>query len=89
MALGASRSAILLLILRQGMILVCVGVGIGLALSVMLSHAFARMLFGLNPADPLSLAGASLVLILVAALACFLPALAASRVDPMGALRKE
>jgi predicted permease len=88
MALGASRPAILLLVLRQGMVLVCVGVGIGLALSLMISHAFARMLFGLNPADPLSLAGASGALILVAALACYLPALAASRMDPMGALRK-
>ena len=88
MALGASRPAILLLVLRQAMVLVCAGVGIGLALSLMISHAFARMLFGLNPADPLSLAGASLALILVAALACYLPALAASRMDPMGALRK-
>jgi predicted permease len=88
MALGASRPAILLLVLRQGMVLVCAGVGIGLALSLIISHAFARMLFGLNPADPLSLAGASSALILVAALACYLPALAASRMDPMGALRK-
>ena len=88
MALGASRPAILFLVLRQGMVLVCAGVGIGLALSLLLSRALARMLFGLNPADPLSLAGASSALILVAALACYLPALAASRMDPMGALRK-
>jgi ABC-type antimicrobial peptide transport system permease subunit len=54
----------------------------------MISRAFARMLFGLNPADPLSVAGASLALILVAALACYLPALSASRMDPIGALRK-
>lgn len=87
MALGASRPAILLLVLRQGMVLVCAGVGIGLALSLMISRAFARMLFGLNPADPLSLAGASSALILVAALACYLPALTASKMDPMGALR--
>jgi predicted permease len=87
MALGASRPAILLLVLRQGMALVCAGVGIGLALSLMIGRAFARMLFGLNPADPLSLAVASSALILVAALACYLPALAASRMDPMGALR--
>jgi predicted permease len=87
MALGASRTAILFLILRQGLVLVCAGVGIGLALSLMISRALARMLFGLNPADPLSLAGASSALILVAALACYLPALAASRMDPMGALR--
>jgi len=88
MALGASRPAILFLVLRQGMVLVCAGVGIGLGLSLLISRALARMLFGLNPADPLSLAGASSALILVAALACYLPALAASRMDPMGALRK-
>jgi predicted permease len=88
MALGASRPDILFLVMRQGMVLVCAGVGIGLALSLMISRALARMLFGLNPADPLSLAGASSALILVAALACYLPALAASRMDPMGALRK-
>ena len=88
MALGASRPAILFLVLRQGMVLVCAGVGIGLALSMLLSRALARMLFGLNPADPLSLAAASSALILVAALACYLPALGASRMDPMGALRK-
>lgn len=88
MALGASRWAILRLILRQGMFLVSSGVGIGLALSLIIGHAFARMLFGLSPADPLSLAGASSVLTLVATLACYLPALAASRMDPMGALRK-
>ena len=88
MALGASRPAILLLVMRQGMVLVCSGVGIGLALSLLISRALAKMLFGLNPADPLSLAGASSALILVAALACYLPALAASRMDPMGALRK-
>jgi ABC-type antimicrobial peptide transport system permease subunit len=46
------------------------------------------MLFGLNPADPLSLAGAAAALILVAVLACYLPALAASHLDPMRALRE-
>ena len=80
--------AILLLVLRQGMVLLCAGVAIGMALSLMISHTFARMLFGLNPADPLSLAVASSALILVAALACYLPALAASKMDPMGAMRK-
>lgn len=88
MALGASRTAILLLVLRQGIVLVCTGAGIGLALSLMISRTLGRMLFGLNPADPLSLAGASLALILVAALACYLPALSASRMDPMNALRR-
>jgi predicted permease len=88
MALGASRSSVLRLVLRQGMTLVCIGTGIGLALSLLIGRAFSSMLFGLSPADPLSLAGASLVLLLVATLACYLPALAASRMDPMRALRE-
>lgn len=88
MALGASRPAILLLILRQGMLLVCMGTGIGLALSLLIGRAFARMLFGMSSADPLSLLGASAALILVAALACYLPARTASRLDPMRALRE-
>jgi len=88
MALGASRSAVLRLVLRQGMTLVCIGVAIGLALSLVIGRAFSRMLFGLTPADPLSLVGASAALLLVAMLACYLPALAASRMDPMRALRE-
>jgi predicted permease len=88
LALGASRPAILVLILRQGMILVCVGIGIGLAISLLVGHAFAKMLFGLSPADPLSLLGASAALILASAFACYLPALSASKLDPMRALRQ-
>jgi ABC-type antimicrobial peptide transport system permease subunit len=88
MALGASRSSVLRLVLRQGMLLVCIGVGIGLALSLFIGRAFSRMLFGLSPADPLSLIGASLTLLAVAFLACYLPALRASRMDPMKSLRE-
>jgi ABC-type antimicrobial peptide transport system permease subunit len=88
MALGASRSAVLRLVVREGMMLVAIGVGIGLSISLLIGRVFSRMLFGLSPADPLSLAGASAVLILVSMLACYLPALAASRMDPMKALRE-
>jgi len=88
MALGASRSAILLHILRQGMFLVFIGIGIGLGLSLLIGRLFSKMLFGLSPADPLSLIGASFALIAVAALACYLPAFTASRYDPMRALRE-
>jgi len=88
MALGASRLDVLRLVLRQGMMLVAIGVSLGLAISLLVGRAFSRMLFGLSPADPLSLLGASAVLLLVAALACYLPALAASRMDPMQALRE-
>ena len=88
MALGASRTAVLRLVLREGMMLVCIGAGIGLVLALLVGRAFSKMLFGLNPADPLSLAGAAAALILVALLACYVPALAASRMDPMRALRE-
>jgi predicted permease len=88
MALGASRSDVLRLVLQQGMTLVGIGVGAGLIISLLIGRAFSRMLFGLSPADPLSLLGASAVLLLVAAFACYLPALAASRMDPMQALRE-
>lgn len=88
MALGASRAAVLRLVVREGMMLVCLGAAIGLGLSLLVGRAFSRMLFGLSPADPLSLAGAAGALLLVALLACYLPALAASRMDPMQALRE-
>jgi predicted permease len=88
MALGASRSAVLRLVLQQGMTLVFVGAGIGLTLSLLIGRVFSKMLFGLSPADPLSLAAASVVLILVAILACWLPAVTASRTNPMQALRE-
>lgn len=88
MALGASRSAVLRLVLRQGMMLVAIGVAIGLGLSLLLGRAFSKMLFGLSPADPLALFGASATLLLVALFASYLPALTASRMEPMKALRE-
>ena len=88
MALGASRAAVLRLVVREGMMLVCIGVAIGLGLSLLLGRAFSRMLFGLSPADPLSLTGAAAALLGVALLACWIPALAASRMDPIQALRE-
>jgi predicted permease len=88
MALGASRMAVLRLVLQQGMTLVTIGLGAGLAMSLLVGRAFSKMLFGLSPADPLSLVLASAVLLGVALLACYIPALAASRTDPMVALRE-
>jgi predicted permease len=88
MALGASRSSVLRLILRQGLLLVCIGVGVGLTLSLLIGRVFSKMLFGLSPADPVSLIGASLMLLTVAFLACYLPAVRASRMDPMKSLRE-
>ncbi|HWC20583.1 MAG TPA: ABC transporter permease, partial [Terriglobales bacterium] len=86
MALGAGRLQVLSLILRQGLTLVSVGIAIGIGLSVMFGRGLSRMLYGVSSADAVSIAGASLVLLAVASAACFLPARAASRVDPMAGL---
>lgn len=88
MALGATRSVVLRLVLRQGMMLVAIGVAIGLGLSLMIGRLFSRMLFGLSPADPPALIGASAILLLVALLASYFPALTASRMEPMRSLRE-
>jgi predicted permease len=88
MALGASRFAVLRLVLRQGMTLVAIGIAIGLTFSLLIGRVFSRMLFGLSPADPLALIGASAILLLVAFLASYLPALTASHMEPMRALRE-
>ena len=87
MALGAEQSGVMGLILRQGMLLVGIGVAIGIAASVFVGRALSTLLFNVSPLDPISLATASLVLVLVALAACYLPARRASRVDPLVALR--
>jgi len=88
MALGAGQSSVLSLILRQGMTLVISGVGLGLILSVLLGRALSKFLCGVGPGDLPSLAGASLVLLFVAMVACYLPARRASHLDPLVALRE-
>jgi putative ABC transport system permease protein len=88
MAIGAARGAVLRLILRQGMALVLQGVLIGFAASLLVRRALSRMLYGLSPADPLSLAAAAVALLAVALVAGYLPARWASRVDPLVALRE-
>jgi len=88
MALGAGQSSVLSLILRQGMTLVISGVGLGLILSVLLGRALSKFLYGVGPGDLPSLAGASLVLLFVAMIACYLPARRASHLDPLVALRE-
>lgn len=88
MALGAARASVLRLILKQGMSLVVMGVLIGLAVSVAVGRLLARMLYGVSASDPVSVAGAAVVLLAIALLACYLPARWASRVDPLVALRE-
>lgn len=87
-ALGAAPGTVLLFVLRQGMSLVLAGLAAGVFLSLVVGHGLARFLYGVGGADPISLAGASIVLLAVAFLACYLPARSASHVDPLVALRE-
>jgi putative ABC transport system permease protein len=92
MALGAQRGDILGLIVGRGMLLVAGGVALGIAGALTLSRvlvSFASFLFGVKSYDPITLAGVTLFFALVAALACWIPARRASRVDPLVALRYE
>jgi predicted permease len=88
MALGATQGTVLGLILREGMSLVLAGVGIGLVASTLVGRVVSRMLYGVTASDPLSIAGAAVILSAVALLACYLPARWAARVDPLQALRE-
>jgi predicted permease len=89
MALGASTGGVLGLVLRQGSRQVAVGGLLGLALGVALSQLLRGMLFGVKPGDPVVMLGVVAVLGGTGLLACIVPALRASRVDPMAALRVE
>ncbi len=88
MALGAGRGNVLRLILKQGLSLVVTGVLIGFAAALVVGRLVSRMLYGVSPGDPISVAGAAVMLLAVALLACYLPARWASRVDPLVALRE-
>jgi predicted permease len=87
MALGAQRYDVLRLVMRESMILVVVGVVIGVAVALGVSRLVATLLFGLAATDALTLTAAVGLMVTVSALAGFLPARRASRVDPMVALR--
>ena len=88
-ALGAQRKHIFKLIVVQGMKLVLIGVGIGLVGAFILTRVMSTFLFGVSATDPLTFGGITLLLLVVAFLACYLPARRATRVDPMVALHYE
>ncbi len=89
MALGAQASDVLKLIVRNGMTLTLIGTAAGLAGAFALTRLMTSMLFGVTPTDVRTFATVSLVLIVVAFLACYLPARRATKVDPLVALRYE
>ena len=89
MALGARRLDVVQMILRESTVLVAAGIAVGIATALASSRLIAALLFGLQPTDPATIAIAVLVLITVSALASYLPARRAARVDPMVALRAE
>jgi len=89
MALGADRSAIFSLIMRQGALQIAVSIGAGLMLSLLVGRALAGMLFRVQPWDPFALGAATVLLAGATLLACFLPARRATGVSPVTALRSE
>ncbi len=89
MALGAQRGSVLRLVLKRGLTLTAIGLLIGLVVSLASARVLSSQLYETDPTDPISFIAVSLLLGIVALLACFLPAHRATRVDPVVALRCE
>ncbi len=89
LALGAQRRSVLRLVVGQGLKLACIGIVIGIAAAFALTRLMSSLLFGVSATDPLTFACVAILLVLVAMLACYIPARRAMRVDPMIALRYE
>ncbi|HEU0177893.1 MAG TPA: FtsX-like permease family protein [Blastocatellia bacterium] len=89
MALGAQVRDVLHLILQRGLTLVLVGLALGILTSLAVTRWLKSLLFGVSGTDPLTFGGVTLLLLLIALLACYLPARRATKVDPLVALRHE
>jgi predicted permease len=89
LAVGAKRGEVLGLVLKRGMALAATGVAVGLGISACLSRFIATLLYGVHPLDPLTFAGVSLLLLLVALVASIAPACRAAQADPMITLRNQ
>jgi predicted permease len=87
LALGADPQGVLRMVMGRGLLLALSGIAAGLTISLAATPQIAPLLYRVSPADPVSIAGAALFLIVVAILASLIPALRATRVDPMAALR--
>ncbi len=89
MALGATRSNVLRLVAKQGMMMVGIGLCAGAALSLVLSRGLDRFVYGVTSRDPATMVLVMVVLCAVGAIACWLPARRAASVEPLDALRQE
>jgi len=89
LAVGAQPQALVRLLMREGVALVTTGIAIGLVLGIASAQVLGTLLYGVGARDPLTFIGAPVLLMLVGALAAFLPARRASRVDPASVLRAE
>jgi ABC-type antimicrobial peptide transport system permease subunit len=89
MALGAPAQAILQLFMSRGVRLAAIGIGIGIAAALSLSTLLGSTLYGVSNRDPITFILGSLLLLLIAAAATYLPARRATRIEPMEALRYE
>jgi putative ABC transport system permease protein len=89
LALGAQRSNILGLVVRQGMLLTVLGVAIGVTGAFVATRAIVTLLFGVSRLDPITYIGVIALLVAVSGIACWIPARRATKVDPLVALRQE
>jgi putative ABC transport system permease protein len=89
MALGAQRAQVIKLVLKEGTIVAVVGAFIGLGGAYLVGRAMQSTLYGVGAMDGFAVGGTAILLLVVASLACLVPALRASRVEPMVALRDE
>jgi ABC-type antimicrobial peptide transport system permease subunit len=88
-ALGAGYNDVLWMVLRGSLFLVAIGIGIGAPTALALTQVVREALYGIAPNDPVSFVAASVLMLAVATVAAWIPALRAARVDPMQALRHE